>query len=333
MKKIWIQCAVAGEFHGHKSGPFAMTAETFDQCVSNFDRDGVDVQWDIGHASEQGIGSAEAVGWISKLERRGNALFGLTDWLPETREAILKKQWKYASPAIRFGAKDPKTGENIGAKLTSMALVSRGFLKDLPPVTASDDARGNLVFCSESELEDENTEHELVTMADLDEAVRVATAPLSLELKNAQVLLADAETAAAVAEARATAFETKLQIMTEQANVALVEERFQLYKESRKLGANAKKSMRLILASDPELFESEYPALKNTPGYLLRKMADDPGNAATLAGEKPIPTLAEMIDDAKAKHPTLDYDKQFDLAWTSHNRLLSEHTAMMGGAA
>jgi hypothetical protein len=151
---VWQQLAVAGEFLGHKTGPFKLDAGVFDECVNNFEKDAVEVQWDIGHASEKGDGSAPAVGWISRLERRGNSLWGLTAWLPETRQAILEKRWQYASPAIRFSAKDPKSGRDVGAKLSSMALVSRGFLKDLAPVQANDGASGTLVMGNEIPIAD-----------------------------------------------------------------------------------------------------------------------------------------------------------------------------------
>jgi Mu-like prophage I protein len=325
MKKVWIQCAVTGDFRGHKTGPFSMTADTFDQCVNNFNRDGVDIQWDIAHSSEQGLGSAPAVGWISKLERRGDTLWGLTEWLPETREAILRKQWKYASPAVRFGAKDPKSGLDIGAKLTSMALVSRGFLKDLPPVQASDDQRGDLVFCSEIPVEDDEAEHELIAMADhevlLDEAVRVATAPLSLQLDDAEAKLSDAKTAAAVAEARATALEARVHLMTDQAIDARVEEAFNNYRVSRNLSPSAKRIMKITLQQDENLFLSEYPRLPNAPGYITQKLCADPSNVTTLSGLKTIPSLASLVESAKTKNPTLTYDQQFDLALSEHNSM------------
>jgi hypothetical protein len=144
---IWTQLAVSGKFNGHKDGPFALNANVFDQCVRNFDADSVEIQWDISHRSET-EGSAEAVGWISRLERRGDSLWGLTTWLPETRQAIQQKRWQYASPAIRFNSRDPVSGRDVGAKLSSMALVSRGFLKNLAPVTASD-SNGTVVACGE----------------------------------------------------------------------------------------------------------------------------------------------------------------------------------------
>lgn len=154
-KLVWNKLATPGAFKGHPSGPFAMNGETFAQIEKNFQRDGIKVPFDYEHASEVPVsqsdakakGDAKAAGWIHQLQAKPDGLYGLVEWLPDARQKIKAGEFKYISPAIRFGAIDGKTGEKIGAKLTSAALVLKPFLKDLPEVQAADGVTAFL--CSE----------------------------------------------------------------------------------------------------------------------------------------------------------------------------------------
>lgn len=151
----WQKICVAGTFKGHPSGPFSMNADTFNQIKNTFDRDGIKKPFDYEHASEVSVadsdaksrGAAVAAGWIEKLSVRPDGLYGLVEWTESARQKIKNGEFKYVSPAIRFSARDPKTGVDIGAKLTSCALTLKPFLSDLPEVQASD--ASGAFLCSE----------------------------------------------------------------------------------------------------------------------------------------------------------------------------------------
>lgn len=149
-KLVWIQLAEVGTFRGHPAGPFRLDAAVFSDIVRNFERDGLPVPIDYEHASEQDptsgnipIAGAPATGWIHKIENRGDAgLWGLVEWSGLARDQIKSGAYRFLSPAVRFGAKDRVTGEQIGAKLTSAALTNQPFLKGMKPLAARDSAGG-----------------------------------------------------------------------------------------------------------------------------------------------------------------------------------------------
>ena len=152
---VWNRIGICGDWRGHPAGGFSLSTQTFDEMVSTFNREGVHVRWDVSHQSElpvdkQPIGGVPAVGWVTKLERRGTELWGLSEFLPETRKLIQSGSLKYCSPAIRFDSIDPVSGRSVGAKLSSMALTTSPFLKNLGTVQAGDVATGFL--CSEIEI-------------------------------------------------------------------------------------------------------------------------------------------------------------------------------------
>lgn len=144
---VWNQIAKVGEFRGHPVGPFSLTPATFADIVRNYTEiDGGNVAFDFEHASEadESSGSipqegAPAQGWIRKLENRGtDGLWGLVEWLSLARGYIREGRYKFLSPAIRFGAKHPVTGQPIGARLTSVAMTNKPFLRSMQPLMASD---------------------------------------------------------------------------------------------------------------------------------------------------------------------------------------------------
>jgi Mu-like prophage I protein/Family of unknown function (DUF6582) len=143
----WNQVARVGRFLGHPSGPFELTPAIFDEIVRNFENvDGGSVPIDFEHASEadETAGSipqegAPAAGWVKRLENRGaEGLWGLTHLLEPALTYVREGRYKNFSPAIRFGAKHPETAQPIGARLTSVALVTRPFLREMQPLAARD---------------------------------------------------------------------------------------------------------------------------------------------------------------------------------------------------
>lgn len=165
-KLVWNKLALPGMFKGHPSGPFEMNADHFSQIEKNFKRDGIDVPFDYEHASEIPVGEsvskargeAVASGWIKDVQARADGLYGLVDWTDAARAKITSQEYKYISPAVRFGARDGVTGESVGAKLTSSALCLKPFLKQLPAALAAD-SEYTAFLCSEISKE------EVVTLA------------------------------------------------------------------------------------------------------------------------------------------------------------------------
>ena len=127
-------------------------------------------------------------------------------------------------------------------------------------------------------------------------------------------------------EARNQALESQVKQLSDAAAETRLSEAFETYRDTRKLTANDREVMALTLKSAPQLFEKTYPRPKTGPAYLLRKLSDVDPNTATQTGLKPVPDLAVILSDVKAKNPGLDYDSQFDLA-------LGQHKMLLGAAA
>jgi hypothetical protein len=147
-KPVWIQIAKPGLFKGHPSGPFELNEKVFGEIVRNFNAtENRAVAIDFEHASEADptsgsipVEGAPAQGWIKELKVQGGNLWGLVEWGQRAREYIRAGQYKFFSPAIRFGARDRVTGQPIGARLTSGAMTNAPFLDGLRPLAAKDSA-------------------------------------------------------------------------------------------------------------------------------------------------------------------------------------------------
>ncbi len=144
---VWIQLAKVGQFAGHPSGPFELTAQTFAEIVRNFRAtENRRVPIDFEHASEADPTSgsiptlgAPAVGWILDLDNRGEAgLWALVEWGATAREYIRSGAYRYISPAMRFGSRDRESGRPIGTRLTSAGLTNQPFLDGMAPLAATD---------------------------------------------------------------------------------------------------------------------------------------------------------------------------------------------------
>lgn len=139
----WIQLAKPGVFRGHRAGPFELNDTVFGEIISNFKHDGQPIPIDHEHQSEMPAGDlgpegAPAQGWIRDMKVQGGNLYGLVEWNAKARDQIRANEYRYFSPAIRFGSKDRVTGQQIGARLTSGAMTNSPFLVGLQPLAASD---------------------------------------------------------------------------------------------------------------------------------------------------------------------------------------------------
>lgn len=161
-RAVWVQIAQEGQFAGYRGGsqPFEFTRETFDQIVKNFRNhptfekgsDGLGtigvVPWDFNHASEQDptvgalpTGGAPAQGWTVDLDVRlgvdgRSELWALTNWLEPARGYIQSGRYKWASVAVAFESIDPRSGANVGAVLTSVAMTNQPFIEGMQKLAA-----------------------------------------------------------------------------------------------------------------------------------------------------------------------------------------------------
>jgi Mu-like prophage I protein/NUDIX domain-containing protein/uncharacterized protein DUF6582 len=141
----WNQIAKPGRYF--KDGSFfSLDQKVFSDVIRNFDAsENKKVPVDFEHASEMRgsdgtipILGAPAHGWITKLQLRDGNLYGLVEWDGLAKDYIENKNYRFLSPAIRFGCKDAHTGADIGARLTSAALTNIPFLDGMQAVAAKD---------------------------------------------------------------------------------------------------------------------------------------------------------------------------------------------------
>jgi hypothetical protein len=67
-------------------------------------------------------------------------LWGWYEPTERARALVGRREYRYISPAIDWGAKSKRTGQPQGATLTSVALTNRPFLEELPQIHLSDPA-------------------------------------------------------------------------------------------------------------------------------------------------------------------------------------------------
>jgi hypothetical protein len=163
-KPIWQHVATAGEYRGYGYGeqPFSFTRETFEEMIKNFRADpaykaGADgvgtepvIPWDFHHATDAdpadvAISGVPAQGWVLELGLKtgsdGNGqLWALTEWMPTAREYIRNGQYRWASISCWINAVDPKSGDRIGALLTSIAITNTPFIQGMEKLAASQQA-------------------------------------------------------------------------------------------------------------------------------------------------------------------------------------------------
>lgn len=160
--RVWVQVAMGGVFKGYAGGSeeFTFDTRTFEQLVGNFRKhpnyrvgdDGFGVAdvvaWDFHHASEMPategtipVHGSPAQGWIQELAVRHNEqgvpeLWALTRWLEPAKTYIKEGRYQWASVSVVFDAIDPRTGQNIGALLTSVALTNTPFIEGMQRLSA-----------------------------------------------------------------------------------------------------------------------------------------------------------------------------------------------------
>jgi phage I-like protein len=154
---IRIPIAVTGKWKGAEK-EFSIGLDNLNDIRENFAKKPTgEINVDYEHASEVPFGTGGPVlsaGRIvkldepepfengnSKFENRKSAIenhkFILWGWYEPTdraRQLIANHEYRYVSPAIRWGTKDKVTGKTQGTALTSVALVNKPFLEELPQI-------------------------------------------------------------------------------------------------------------------------------------------------------------------------------------------------------
>jgi phage I-like protein len=133
--------ARAGLWRGHPGmGTELVTAahlqSALDYFKGHYAAHGADLVIDYHHASIvaplDGT-RAPAAGWIRTMELRrdGAELWGQVMWTTEAANAIARREYRYLSPVLRFGAPDRVTGEPVPLQVHSVALTNTPFLTEL----------------------------------------------------------------------------------------------------------------------------------------------------------------------------------------------------------
>jgi hypothetical protein len=158
---IRIPIAMTGKWKGAER-EFSIGLDDLNDICENFAKKPTgEINVDYEHASEVPFGTGGPVlsaGRVVKLDRpeafkNGNgqsaqpstahlptsppARFILWGWYEPTdraRRLIAEREYRYISPAIRWGAKDKVTGKTAGTVLTSVALVNKPFLEEMPEI-------------------------------------------------------------------------------------------------------------------------------------------------------------------------------------------------------
>jgi hypothetical protein len=161
---IRIPIAVTGTWEGAEK-KFSIELDDLEEIRKNFAAKPTgEINVDYEHASEVPFGTGGPVlsaGRITKLDepevyKNGNGELGIVNrekpnsqlptpnsrfilrgWYEPTERArtlISNREYRYISPAIRWGAKDKVTGKVVGTVLTSVALVNKPFLEELPEI-------------------------------------------------------------------------------------------------------------------------------------------------------------------------------------------------------
>jgi len=176
---IRIPIAITGLWKGAEK-EFSIGLDDLSEIRENFAKKPTrEINVDYEHASEVPFGTGGPVlsaGRIVKLDepvklengnsnpsadgenregRNGDVRYILYGWYEPTeraRQLIAAKEYRYISPAIRWGAKDKVTGKTTGTVLTSVALVNKPFLEEMPEIHLCDVDGGMRAFVSLGQL-------------------------------------------------------------------------------------------------------------------------------------------------------------------------------------
>lgn len=126
----------------------SFTEEDLDNILINFENNELGFEPPIyfGHSTD----GTPAQGFLVKLERSGDILFGYWRVNKEAYRLVEDEVYRYSSAEIILDLTSKATGEGIGKAVYGMALTNIPFVPDLPKVQALEDAiiNNDVVFLS-----------------------------------------------------------------------------------------------------------------------------------------------------------------------------------------
>lgn len=142
----WVQIAKQGQWKGHHSGEFELTADTFEEMITNFEAQTNPVPVTYEHPSHSGDGNPiKAAGWILELESRGKDLWACVQWTEPAAKMVRSGEYLYCS--MVFGSsKHRETGDDVGTELFELGLTNSPFVDGMEPMRLSRSTRKNLTL-------------------------------------------------------------------------------------------------------------------------------------------------------------------------------------------
>lgn len=140
----WVHVAYEGQWAGHHSGPFELSRDDFGLAIRNHEAQANPVKLDFDHETEDAPpGSAlPARGWVHELkvedDEDGKAhLFAFVEFGPRAVQHNREGGYRFCSAVFDFGATDRVSGEEIGLRLSSLALTDEPFIDGQQPLHLS----------------------------------------------------------------------------------------------------------------------------------------------------------------------------------------------------
>jgi hypothetical protein len=131
-----VQVAKLGKFAHPVYGKFAITRDTFDRFISNFQA-GIPTDRlpaDFDHEPDMG-GPSAACGWVTALEADGSSLYATVEWNWDGAYAIRENRYRYVSPTWSLNWVD-EAGTQRGPTMLAFALTNRPYFT-MPAVSLS----------------------------------------------------------------------------------------------------------------------------------------------------------------------------------------------------
>lgn len=131
-----IHLVPVGQWEHDMYGPIIITASDIEEFIVNFNagvRKGVFIT--CGH---EGFQELPAAGWVTKVEKRPDGLWGYVDWNEIGKNALKNKEFKFFSPEMCRDYEDPETHQFYRNVLTGGALTKSPYFKELQAIVFSE---------------------------------------------------------------------------------------------------------------------------------------------------------------------------------------------------
>lgn len=134
-RETWVTITRTGDFSDPRYGDFKITPTHLEQMVANFNARvlGQDVFLDVAHKPNDG-----AAGKFVRLTIENGRLRGLVQWTDFGIDAVQKRGFAYLSAEYHENWKDNEKQQAHGCVLLGAGLTTRPVIKNLEPVTLSE---------------------------------------------------------------------------------------------------------------------------------------------------------------------------------------------------